>query len=323
MRITLIGIGAMGCLFAGRLSPLADVVMLGRWPEQLAALRQRGLILIQPDGRSTHYAVRATDNPAEINPCDLALILVKSHQTKRAASQAAQLLTQNGLALTLQNGLGNLEKVAAAVGPARAALGVTTQGANVLSPGVVRHAGFGPVYLATQPVTAARLVEVARLFQAAGMETTLVERVDELVWRKLAVNAGINPLTALLGVPNGFLVENETARQLMIQAAQEAAAVARAQGIALSDEEAAGQVLAVAQATAANRSSMLQDVARGAPTEIEPISGAITRLGQQYAIATPTNELFGHRVKQLETGAWRFGADPVANLQWLLSHQED
>lgn len=298
MRVTIIGIGAMGCLFAGRLSPLADVVMLGRWPEQLAALRQRGLTLLQPDGRSTHYAVRATDNPAEIDPCDLALILVKSHQTERAAAQAAQLLTQRGLALTLQNGLGNLEIVAAAVGPERASLGVTTQGANVLSPGVVRHAGYGPVYLATQPATAARLAEVARLFQAAGMETTLVERVDELVWRKLAVNAGINPLTALLGVPNGFLVENEIARQLMIQAAQEAAAVARAHGIGLTDEEAAGQVLAVAQATAANLSSMLQDVSRGAPTEIEAISGAIARLGQQLGVAAPINELFWHRIRQ-------------------------
>src|SRR5687768_1221467 len=110
MQIAIVGIGAMGCLFAGRLSALADVIMLGTWEEQLAALRQHGLRVVRPDGRQLLCLVRATDDLSEVEPVDLVLILVKSHKTSRAAEIAAEILKPSGLALTLQNGLGNVEK---------------------------------------------------------------------------------------------------------------------------------------------------------------------------------------------------------------------
>lgn len=290
MQIAIVGIGAMGCLFAGRLTPLADVVMLGTWGEQLDALRQDGLRIRRPGGGETVRRVRATDNLEEVEPVDLVLILVKSHKTDRAAEIAAEILKPDGVALTLQNGLGNVEKLVAAVGWDRAALGVTAQGATMVAPGVVREGGPGATHLATRPGTWERLEGVAGLFQAAGLETHLVENAISLIWGKLAVNAGINPLTALLRVPNGFLAENEVACRVMSRAAEETAAVARAQGIVMPYESAAGRALQVATATATNHSSMLQDVLRDAPTEVEAITGEVVRLGRQYQVATPVNE---------------------------------
>jgi 2-dehydropantoate 2-reductase len=225
-----------------------------------------------------------------VEPVDLVLILVKSHKTDRAAEIAAEILKPDGLALTLQNGLGNVEKLVAAVGWGRSALGVTAQGATMVAPGIVREGGPGATHLATRPGTWERLENVAALFQAAGLETHLVENAISLIWGKLAVNAGINPLTALLRVPNGFLAENEAACQIMGRAAEETAAVAQAQAIEMPYDSAAGRALQVARATATNHSSMLQDVLRDAPTEVEAITGEIVRLGRQYHVATPVND---------------------------------
>lgn len=318
MRIVIIGVGAMGSLFAGRISPLAEVIMLGNWPEQLAILNKEGLRLIHPEGRESLIDVEATNETRTAGKADLALVLVKGWQTKRAASQAQEIVGDTGLALTLQNGLGNLEILAEAVGESRVSLGVTSEGATMMAPGVVRHAGKGLTHLALTPETAGHLGEVAALFNTAGFKTHLVESATSLVWGKLAVNAGINPLTALLQVPNGYLDEDPVARALMCQAAEEAAAVARAQGIDLPYESASERTIEVARATASNRSSMAQDIARGMPTEIDAISGEISRYGQKLGLLTPINDILIRLVKaQIETGNWQ---NEIANLP--LEYQE-
>jgi len=301
----------MGTLMAAHLHEVAEVVVIGNWPAQLAALRENGLTLHHPDGRVTWHPIQATNRLDAIGPVDLALILVKSRQTERAAAQARQLLPPTGLALTLQNGLGNLEKVAQAVGEEQAALGVTAQGATLLRPGHTRHAGHGPTHLVrtTRQRGGVSVADVAALFNRARLETHLVNRADRLLWGKLAINAGINPLTALLRVPNGFLAENEGACRLMEAAARETAAVAEAQGIALPYPDAAQRAWEVARATAANHSSMLQDVLRGRPTEIDAICGEIVAHGRRLGIATPINEKLLQLVHTLESGQEPWASD--------------
>jgi 2-dehydropantoate 2-reductase len=310
LNIAVFGVGAMGSLFGSRLSgdapgghPRANVILVGNWAEQIETVRQHSLTITYPDGHQTRHTLRITNDLAEVPPADIALILVKSYQTERAARQAAQVLKPDGLAITLQNGLGNLEKLAEAVGPQRAGLGITAQGATMLGPGHLYHAGQGLTHLAKMPGhPGKRLEELAALLNAAGMETTLVDNADSLVWGKLAINAGINPLTALLEVPNGALSENENWRQVMSAAANEVAQVAAAQGIRLPYDDAARRTVEVSKATASNRSSMLQDVSRSAPTEIEAISGAVVRFGKRLGIPTPINEFLLRMVKAKEAG---------------------
>jgi pantoate--beta-alanine ligase len=285
MNITIIGIGAMGCLFGAYLSRAANVMLLGHWPEQVAALRQNGLRLLGPDGQERHYWLNVTTSADQSPPADLVLVLVKSYQTGAAATAAAQVLAPEGVVVTLQNGLGNVAQLTAVLDPTRVTLGITAQGATLLQPGLLRHAGHGPTHLVQTEKTAVPFHQVvqrlAHLLQQAGLETHLVEDANGLVWGKLAVNAAINPLTALLNVPNGFLAQNPTARKFMFAAAREAAAVAQGLGITLPYPDAAQRALQVAQATAANYSSMCQDVRRGRPTEIEAICGNPTQFGPQ------------------------------------------
>ena len=319
MKIAIIGIGAMGSLFAGRLSNLAQVTMLGSWADQLDTINRLGLRIINLDGSEDHRDVRAMNLVDDIGPCDLALIVVKGWQTKRAAGQAREILSEKGVALTLQNGIGNVEILAQAVGHSRAALGVTSEGAMILSPGIVRHAGAGVTFLATSSTTEATLSSFSTLLHTAGFDVRLVKNADSLIWGKLAVNAGINPLTALLQRPNGFLAEDEVAQSLMKRAAEETAAVAIAQEITLPYASAGQRALEVARATATNRSSMAQDMAQGMPTEIENINGAVVRIGQLWHIPTPVNEALLHLVRtQVGGGDWRV---EIGNLAPILQSQ--
>jgi len=281
---------------------VTDVWLVDPWPEHVAAMQREGLHLIEPEGEQV-IPVQATTNPQDVKePVDLAIIFVKSHQTEMAASIAKQLLAPDGLALTLQNGLGNLEIIARVVGEDRAIQGVTSHGATLLGPGRVRHAGTGPTYLALTPQTEARVRAVAELFSQAGFEVHLSEDLDSTIWGKLVINVGINALTALLRVPNGALVEIEPARAVMRDAVTEAVRVATAKGIQLPYADPLAQVEAVCRATAENRSSMLQDVLRGAPTEIEAINGAVVREGLRVGVETPVNALLVRLIKAVEAG---------------------
>ncbi|MDM8532985.1 2-dehydropantoate 2-reductase [Anaerolineales bacterium HSG25] len=301
-NIAIFGIGALGTLFGSHLSQVSRVTLFGQWPAQLAALRQNGLSMTHPDGHQSHHRLTATNQIQQIPTTDLALVLVKGHQTTQVAEYAAQVLHPAGLVLTLQNGLGNYEQLADILGVERTALGITAQGATVTGPGRLRYAGSGPTHLAKTPALAERLVTVTDLFNRAGLPTTLVEQADSLVWGKLAINAGINPLTALLELPNGVLAEPSQHQTMMIEAALEVAHVAKAQGIKMPYADVAQRVIEVCRATASNHSSMLQDIKRGAPTEIEAICGHVVKHGERLGIATPVNMRLLKLVQAKERG---------------------
>jgi 2-dehydropantoate 2-reductase len=284
--ILVVGTGAMACLVAARLIAAGlPAMMLGNWDAGVDAVRRFGIRVVQPDGGEQIYPARITDRPEDCAGVRYAIVLVKSWQTARAARQLAECLHPAGIALTLQNGLGNRELLAAALGERRAALGITTLGSTLLGPGVVRPAGEAVISLSAHPAVPA----LAELLQAAGFKIEMVADAEGLVWGKLVINAAINPLTALLGVANGELLERPSARLLMQAVAQETADVAAALGIPLPYLDPLEAAEAVARRTALNRSSMLQDVQRGAPTEIDAICGAIVGAGEQAGVPTPIN----------------------------------
>jgi len=314
LQIVILGIGAMGCLFGSKLKEHADIYLVGSWPEQIKALQRNGLEVITPQGTRTHHHLTVTPELSTVPASDVVLVLVKSYQTVRAARQAAQILKPEGVAITLQNGLGNLEILAQAVGETRAVMGVTAQGATVLGPGQLRHAGDGPTHLARVTGQDQILASVSDLFKRVGLETTLVDDAASLVWGKLAINAGINPLTALLRIPNGALVEDDILARIMAGAAQEVARIAAARGIGLPYDDAAVRTAEVSRATAANRSSMLQDVDREAPTEIDAISGAVVRAGEQTHVPTPINHFLWQLMKAQEAGQDRLNRQQLKKL---------
>jgi 2-dehydropantoate 2-reductase len=185
-----------------------------------------------------------------------------------------------------------------ALGAARVALGVTTLGATLLAPGHVQAAGVGPISLGIHT----RLGPLAAMLRSAGFTVEDAPDPDVLLWGKLVINAAINPLTALLHVPNGELLNRPTARSLMVSLAREAAAVAAAQGIRLPYPDPVAVAEQTARRTASNRSSMLQDVQRGAQTEIDAICGSIVEAGDQNDMPAPLNRTMWLLVSALTPG---------------------
>lgn len=301
MRVVIIGAGALGGVLGFYLAAAGDVALVDPWAEHVAAIRARGLSC-ERDGATEVRAVRAVGDPALAGPADVALVLVKARQMGWAAEACRRALAPDGVAYTLQNGVGNREALAAALGEARAGQGVTALGATLLGPGRVRHAGAGHTALGAAP-DPARAAALAALLTACGLPASVEADVEGLVWGKLVVNAGINALTALLRVPNGALAEAPAARALLEAAVAEAAAVAAARGVTLPYPDPAAHALAVARATAANRSSMLQDALRGAATEVATINGAVAREGARLGVPTPLNAALAALVEALEATA--------------------
>jgi 2-dehydropantoate 2-reductase len=288
IHVTIVGTGAMACLFGAQLASVAQITLTGSWVEGIAALRTSG-IRVEDSQESKEVTVAAIPWGDATKPADLVIVLVKAWQTEEVARHLQRLLKPEGTALTLQNGLGNLE----ALGPG-ATLGVTYQGAALLGPGHVQPGGSGATWIAAPEW-------IVQLFRHAGMpaERGDPEQLDGLLWGKLVVNCAINPLTALLRIRNGELLDRPDTQILMEQAARECAAVASARGITLPFPDPVEKVREVARQTAVNRSSMLQDVMRGAPTECDAINGAVVRWGEHLGVPTPVNETLYRLVRAI------------------------
>jgi 2-dehydropantoate 2-reductase len=290
--LLILGTGAMATCFAARCSAAGvQVTMLGTWPEALAALNRDGAHI---EGVG-HFPVRATDDPQTCQGARLALVLVKSWQTGRAAQQLERCLDPAGMAFTLQNGLGNAEILAGALGGPRLTRGITTLGVSLLRPGTVSLQGEGEVCL--EQGRSSELL--GNMLSSAGFRVVLRQNADSLVWGKLIVSSAINPITALLRIRNGGLIQDADLLSLAGAVAGETASVAASLGIPLSDEAPQEAVARVAGQTAGNTSSMLADVLRGARTEVDAINGAITKQGERLGLETPLNRLLWSLVKAI------------------------
>ncbi len=306
MQISIIGTGAMATLFAARLSDVTEVSMIGSWAEAIETIRTNGIII---DGDSCCHDVHAAYDPDDAPAADLAIVLTKAYKTLKAAEVAAETIKPDGLALTLQNGLGNVEILEQHVGRDRAMQGVTMQGATLLGPGRIRTSGRGATHLGYVPIELAaprdwsvehRAYEISALFNSAGLKAQVTADIDGLVWGKVVINAAINPLTAILRIPNGALVGSEETLELMKAAAMEAAAVAQAKGITLPFPDPFERVKQVATLTATNHSSMLQDVLGQRPTEIDAINGKVVEEGHALRIPTPINAVLTSLMRTIQ-----------------------
>ncbi|MBM3300421.1 MAG: 2-dehydropantoate 2-reductase [Deltaproteobacteria bacterium] len=304
MKIGIVGVGSLGsvlgCLM---LEADLDCVMIERDPEEVRIVREQGMWV---EGVSGDRLVRPRifADTSEAGKVDLAIVLVKSYDTRCAIRTVEEILSQDGLVLTLQNGVGNFEILNEAF-PGRVLLGTTTMGAMTLGPGRFRHTGFGDTHLGEADGSIQDRTRAVG-FQLARINSGPVHIVDNAVgcvWSKLIINAGINAAATLLRVRNGDLPGTEAGRELIHWIVKECLAVVEAKGIGLVFESPEERVLAVCQGTAANINSMLQDIRAGRKTEIDFINGAVAREGDNLGVPVPVNRTLALLIKALEASA--------------------
>ena len=302
MKTAIVGAGAMGSLFGALLSEAGNEVWLyDVWHEHVDAINRNGL-QIEREGVTRVARIPATTDPGKIDRTELVILFVKSTQTEKASAIGRRLAGDKGLVLTLQNGMGNADIVAENIDPEKILAGTTSHGATLLKAGSIRHAGVGPTTLGAWSTTETGLENarrVAEFFTTAGIETEAVNDVHNVVWNKLLINIGINAITALTGIKNGQLLDLESTRDISRAAVEEAMTVARAAGVSIN-EDAVEHVLTVAQATAANRSSMGQDVDHRRQTEISTINGYIVRQAGKLGLHAPVNQTLTALVETLQ-----------------------
>ncbi len=307
MKIVIVGPGAMGCLFGAFLARIGqDVYFLDKNSERAREIERQGILVEGISGTFAVKDIQATTATKNIGKTDLILISTKSYDTDNAVKKAVPSVGKDSLVLTLQNGLGNIEAINRYVPKAQIIAGITAEGATLLGTARVRHAGKGETVLGVYQATsnkqqAKRLGEIVKIFNNAGFETKITKDVEGLIWSKLVINVGINALTALTRLNNGRLLEFDGTKAAMELAVKEALSVAGKNKIRLSYPNPLEKVVSVCRATAGNVSSMLQDILRKKPTEVDFINGAIVNEGRKLGIPTPVNSVLTDLVKAIES----------------------
>ena len=300
LKVGIVGAGAMGCLFAAKLAEAGNEVLVADHnAKTVSAIRKRG-VGIREKGRVRRVRVSVGRSPGNFQDFDLVLVMVKSYSTKAVARDLRGRVGTKSMILTLQNGLGNVETLTRRFG-GKVLAGSTTEASLRLEPGLIEHTGRGLTLVGElDGEKSGRVLGVVRSFNGAGFETKLAGKVRNVVWSKAILNSAINPVSALTRLQNGQLERFEGVRELMQEILEEGVRVAHAEGVRLRLGDLSRSLSRVLRATAANRSSMLQDVLGCRRTEVRELNGVIASLGRRHRIPTPTNTLLSSLVMGLE-----------------------
>ena len=294
MKIVIVGAGAMGSIYGGFLAEAGnEVYFLDVFKEHVDNINKDGLWIEGTSGDRYIKGIKATSDPEEVGIVDLAIVFVKSTITDLAIKQNKAVIGPGTTVLTLQNGLGNIEKLKTVVKESQIIAGTTSHGASLLGPGKIKHAGHGATVIGELDGSVTeRIKMIAKVFQNAKLDpVTISENVMGLIWDKLLVNVGINPVTAITNLKNGEILDYPEILRLSVDAVEEAMKVADAIGIKLETPNAVDHFKEVCKVTGENTSSMLSDVLNKRKTEIDNINGAIVREGVKLGIDTPMNAL--------------------------------
>ncbi len=285
MHVGVIGAGAMGTLFAEYVSHI-DV----------------DLYLYEKNEDRTHYLfdqLPVSSSPSVLSPCDVIFFFVKSYATENACRDVQSFISDNTIIVTLQNGLGNSEHITTHFPHNPLVLGTTTYGASLDSSGALLPGGEGEIIIGGPDGRSNAIV--FSLLTSAGFSTREAENPLQVIWEKAIINAGINPLGALLNIPNGKIIENHYSSNVQAQIVLEGSLVAVAMGLDVSGDTMVERTKQVCHRTAVNHCSMLQDIQANRQTEIDSINGKIIEYGLKNRIPTPWNNSIYYLVKALET----------------------
>jgi 2-dehydropantoate 2-reductase len=288
MKIVVFGAGAVGTFFGGLLVRGGQDVSFVARGAQLEALRNGGIRIESSLLGEIHVArVHAVEQAAEISKADLVLICVKSHQTAAIGADVAAMLSDRGVAVTLQNGVESDEILASTVGRERVIPGVVYVGATVARPGVVSHVAAGTIALgAPDGVDPSRLPAVRDVLAKSGQPVRISSEINRDRWRKLIWNASFNTVSAITRLEPAELLALPATRELLRAMMLEVVVVARAGGVPMRDEDVDDQITWTERAGAI-RTSTTVDRERGREMEIDALIGVVVRQGRARGVATP------------------------------------
>lgn len=306
MRIGVIGAGAIGCIIGAFLSKSGhDVWLVDIWAEHINRIKENGLLLTHPDGQDETVSVKAVNDPARVGVCDLVLFSIKAYDTAMAARQAASMVGPNTYALTVQNGIGNVEAIVAELKMERVFYGATVLTGKMSGPGHVLLSSPIGSRVVMQigeygNLISAQLERVVEIFTQAGLKTEISEHPDVFLWAKLAGACTMASLDTLTRLRHGDVIDLEEGRELVALIIDEIVQVAKLKGIKLDADRLFAQIEEICHQTQHHYASMLADVLHHRRTEIDSLNGAIVREAEALGLSAPVNKTITRLVKMLE-----------------------
>jgi 2-dehydropantoate 2-reductase len=302
MKIAVVGAGAMGCLFGARLKAhVPDLVLVDVWQEHIAMLNAHGLS-IQKNAETEHVRLSAC-LPGNIpfQP-DLIILFTKTFQTEQALTAILDFISEDSRLLTLQNGLGHTDIIQKFIAPSRITYGITTYPCDLIGPARIRTKGDGSIkIMSLDGIPHDMLQRIDRLFKTAGLDCQIAPDVDVLIWEKLAFNAAMNALTAIMDITVGHLADSPWGRRLVSAVVSEAVAVAEKSNLPIDRHRIERTIDLAFREHREHKPSMLQDVINRKKTEIEFINGAIVKRSAMVGVATPINDMLFNMIRLLES----------------------
>jgi 2-dehydropantoate 2-reductase len=302
MKILVFGAGALGGFVGGFLSQKYDVTLYGK-EDKMLPIQNTGLKISGVTEIVVHPKIAYDPKDLKNQDYDLIILAVKAYDTDSAMKVIKDIMDSKTVVLSLQNGLDNETKIRQAIGMENTIGGVTSHGLTFIEPGHVHHAGVGETKIGEMDgKESERIKEIANALSLVGIETEISQNIKKEIWIKGIVNAGINPLTALSRLKNGYLLKIPYLERLLEDTCKECIEVAKIKGLDLSDCDVIEKTKNVAKLTSENKSSMLQDIERGRKTEIDSINGRLVEIGQKHEVETPINSTLVSLIKGIEEG---------------------
>jgi len=299
MKAGIIGAGALGSLFAHIFSEHNISTVLYELNENtVSEIKSKGITLVKGDV-STNIKPQISSSPGILADCEITFLFVKSYSTAEAVKSVSGYLKKNSILVSLQNGLGNVEDIREYIDPGRIVYGTTTMGAAKPFLSEVVAGGSGVINIGGDHES--NVKSVHELLVSAGLDSHIVSDPGMYLWQKAIINAGINPIAAILNIPNGGIISDSYAATLQENIIREAVASAQANNIKLDFNEMLKITRDVCEKTSINLCSMLQDIKNRRKTEIESINGKIIRYAEDKGMELPYNKALFLLVKSLES----------------------
>ena len=291
MNIAVMGAGGVGGYFGGLLARAGhQVAFIARGPH-LDAIRRRGLRVISANDGDFTVTAHATDDPAQVGPRQLVLFAVKMYDNDDAIRAIAPLLAPESVILTLQNGIDNGERLAAAYGAERVMIGSAYLEGRISAPGVVTQAGPGAASFGERATgITPRGQTLLALFRQAGWRVELLPNMTGMLWKKFAYLSGSAGVCAASGCAYGELRAVPETRALIRAAIAETLAVGSAAGAPLEPDSLEWSMQALDNFPATGMASLAKDFSENRPVELEGLTGTVIRMGRQRQVPTPVND---------------------------------
>ncbi len=300
MKIAVIGAGAMGSIYGGRLSLENEVYLVDTNPDVVRTINEQG-IRLEENGEDVVFHPKAVNDTKDLPAMDLVILFVKALFSRSALEGNRTLIGENTYLLTLQNGSGHEDILGEFAPLDHIIIGTTEDQGTILGMAHIRHGGTGGTNLGMLcPDTEGMLPRLKETLDKCGFNGKIHENIQQLIWNKLFVNVALSAVTAILNVKMGFIAEDRFAAELSRQLLHEAVSVAKAMGLEADEDHLYKEIMETSKRVPEGITSICADLSNGRKTEVDTISGSVVRAAKKAGVPVPAHEFLVNMVHAME-----------------------